>query len=104
MINIEWIIERVRTGNYELTAHAEHEREADKIIMENLEMAILNGEILEDYPEDPRGISCLVSGYGKEGFPIHIICGKTKNNNLRTIYIPTLPKWIDPRTRRKRNE
>lgn len=30
------------------------------------------GEIIEDYPEDTRGHSCLILGRGKKGRPIHI--------------------------------
>jgi hypothetical protein len=57
-------------------------------------------EILKSYPKDPKGPSCLVLGYARER-PIHIVCGKTKNNWLLviTVYIPIPPKWLDLRTR-----
>jgi len=68
-----------------------------------IESALLNGEILETYSDDLRGESCLVLGYGEIGVPIHVVCGKTKQNSLRiiTVYIPSTPKWLDDRTRRK---
>ncbi|MGQ9627726.1 MAG: DUF4258 domain-containing protein [Anaerolineae bacterium] len=68
-----------------------------------MERALLSGEILEDYPQDPRGHSCLVLGYGEQGYPIHVVCGRTPSGTIRiiTVYVPSFPKWLDPRTRRK---
>lgn len=70
-------------------------------LFEEIEEAMINGEILEDYVNDPRGPSCLVLGYGREGYPIHLVCGQTPSKALRiiTVYIPTPPRWIDPKTR-----
>jgi hypothetical protein len=36
--------------------------------------AIENGDVIEDYPEDSRGHSCLVLGKGYNERPIHIVC------------------------------
>jgi len=36
--------------------------------------ALLNGEIIEDYPEDKRGHSCLVYGKTRIGRDIHVLC------------------------------
>ena len=102
-IDLEWIKERIRNDEYEVSSHAEEERQAEKISLDEIEQAILSDEILEDYPNDPRGPSCLVLGYIRGGCPVHIICGKTPSGIARiiTVYIPSLPKWIDERTRRK---
>lgn len=64
--------------------------------------ALLDAEILESYPEDPRGASCLALGFSK-GQPIHVVCGRSKSDWLLiiTVYIPREPKWRDPRTRRR---
>lgn len=101
-IDISWIKQRIEDGEYEFSSHAEDERQIEKISIIEIENAILNGEILEDYPDDPRGPSCLILGYGEEGYPIHVVCGKTPSDSMRiiTVYIPSLPKWIDPKTRR----
>ncbi len=103
-MDIGWIKNKISEGDYEFSAHAEEERQADKLMIKEIEKALIDGEILEDYPDDPRGESCLVLGYGQIGVPIHIVCGKTKQDTLRiiTVYIPTAPKWIDERTRRKK--
>jgi hypothetical protein len=103
-INIKWVRQKISSEEYEYSGHAEKEREADKISLEDVEHAIFIGEIIEEYPDDPRGESCLVLGYGKDNYPIHIVCGRTVSSKLRiiTVYIPSLPKWLDERTRRRK--
>jgi len=103
-IELEWIKARIKNDEYEVSSHAENERQAEKISLDEIESAILSGEILEDYPDDPRGPNCLILGYIGRGCSVHIVCGKTLSGIIRiiTVYIPCLPKWIDERTRRKK--
>ena len=35
---------------------------------------VMAGEIIEDYPEDARGHSCLMLGFDSAGNPIHLVC------------------------------
>jgi hypothetical protein len=42
-------------GKYELSKHAERERESDMIPVEKLEQALRDCEVIEEYPDDPRG-------------------------------------------------
>ena len=102
-MDIEWIRQQVRSGNYEFSGHADDERQAERIPIADVEETLLNGEILEDYPNDPRGPSCLVLGHRSPGYPIHVVCGQTPSGRLRliTVYIPSQPKWVDERTRRR---
>jgi len=101
-MDIEEIKEKAKLDKYEISFHAEKERYAEDIIISDLETAIYNGEILEDYPNDPRGPSCLILGYSQNQ-PIHIVCGHAPMKWIRiiTVYIPKLPKWINERTRAK---
>lgn len=101
-MDIREIRETFSSDEYEISFHAEKERYAEDIKNSDIENVISNCEIIEDYPDDPRGSSCLILGYS-EGRPIHIVCGFTLIKWLRiiTVYIPKLPKWIDERTRAK---
>jgi len=101
-MDIRDIREKFESSKYETSFHAEKERYAEDIKISDIENVISNCEIIEDYPDDPRGPSCLILGYS-EGRPIHIVCGFTLIKWLRiiTIYTPKLPKWIDERTRAK---
>ena len=56
--------------------------------------AIENGEIIEDYPEDSRGHSCLLLGKGENKRPIHIVCSpKDEFLAIITAYIPDPNEW-----------
>ena len=92
----------IRNDRYEISLHAQEERFVEDISILDIEEAILKGDLLEDYPDDPRGPSCLILGYsGKK--PIHIVCSILPNRWARiiTVYTPRMPKWINPRQRRK---
>lgn len=65
---------RVRAGEYRFTVHALERRIERAIDKTEIEEAILNGEIIEDYPEDKYGPSCLILGFTKEDRPLHVQC------------------------------
>jgi len=102
-VDIEKIKERIISNRYEISFHAEKERYAENIMLSEIEHALLNGKILEDYPDDPRGASCLILGYSKKR-PLHIVCGYTTTKWVRilTVYIPKPPKWVNEKIRAKR--
>lgn len=64
---------------------------------------IEQGEVIEDYPEDQRGHSCLMIGYGNDGRPIHVVCSPEEDYlAIITAYIPDREQWEnDFKTRRK---
>lgn len=64
------------------------------ITTDEVRSAIENGEIIEDYPKDSRGHSCLVLGKGKNGRPIHIVCSpRDEFLAIITAYIPDPGEW-----------
>jgi hypothetical protein len=62
---------------------------------------ITTGEVIEDYPEDPRGHSCLLLGF-PEGRPVHVVCSpKDEYLAIITAYLPDPDQWTgDYRSRR----
>ena len=98
----EWISERVRKKEYLLSLHADEERRAEGLDITDLEEALLNGQVLEEYPNDHRGSSCLVYGTSQEQ-PIHVVCGRNKSGWMVviTVYIPSETKWQSPTKRRE---
>lgn len=64
---------------------------------------IEQGEVIEDYPEDQRGHSCLMFGYGNDDRPIHVVCSPKEDYlAIITAYIPDQEQWEnDFKTRRK---
>ena len=100
-MNVDEIKSKVRKNLYEYTLHAEIERKGDDLTFYQIEEAILAGGILECYPDDNRGESCLVVGFS-ENIPIHIICGRRGDKIvIVTVYVPKPPKFVDPWTRSK---
>lgn len=102
---IEEIRELVRAGRYEVSLHAQQERLEDDLDINEIETALLQGELIEGYPKDPRGPSCLVGGLAGPK-RIHVVIGwatrkQQVGRTLRviTVYIPRPPKWTDLRTR-----
>lgn len=100
---IQWF---VRQSSYEFSVHAQEERLEDNLDIADIESAILaNAEILEQYPNDPRGESCLVLCFAGS-VPIHLVLGwaarkrdGSKSLRVVTVYVPSPPKWSDPRKR-----
>jgi hypothetical protein len=98
-MNVEDIRARVRRNEYVYSLHAEVERKAEDLTFAQIEQALLNGEILEQYHDTGRGESCLVVGFAGET-PIHVVCGRRGGKiALVTVYIPRPPMFIDPWTR-----
>jgi len=97
MITLDWIIEQVVSDAYFYSQHADEERKSDNLLISEIEEALLSGTILESYPDDPRGNSCLVVGFTKRGKPLHIVCGQSGDALvIITVYIPSPPKFITP--------
>jgi hypothetical protein len=95
--------ELIENGKYRMTLHAEIERDADRITMDEIEIA-LGGEkceLIEDYPEDPRGHSFLLLGFSVEGQPIHAVCSFHEDTLvIITVYRPDSNLWVNWRVRR----
>lgn len=101
-LELAWIQERIQKNEYLYSFHADEERRHEGLSTAEVEQALLNGQILEDYPNDPRGPSCLVYGDGG-GKPIHVVCGYNRSGwlVLITVYIPTMHKWKSPTERNR---
>ena len=57
-----------------MTVHCLERSIERSIEVEDIECAIESGEIIEYYPEDKYGPSCLILGYTKKRRPLHIQC------------------------------
>jgi hypothetical protein len=63
--------------------------------------AIEQGEVIEDYPADARGHSCLLLGAGHAGRPIHVVCAPKEDYlAVITAYLPDEDEWSDDFRRR----
>ena len=63
---------------------------------------VLQGELLEDYPHDPRGHSCLLLGFGDADRPVHVVCSpKDDYLAIITAYLPDPAQWSEDFRRRR---
>ncbi|MBE9012503.1 DUF4258 domain-containing protein [Pseudanabaenaceae cyanobacterium LEGE 13415] len=59
-----------------------------------IERVVATGEIIEDYPEDARGHSCLMFGLGRDDRAIHVVCApKDEYLAIITAYLPDPDQW-----------
>jgi hypothetical protein len=60
-----------------------------------------DAEVIEQYPDDKFGPSCLILGYTKAGRPLHVQCSYPSRPLLKiiTIHQPDPTLWIDYRVR-----
>ncbi len=98
---INFIREKVRKQEYDLSSHAHRERQEEQITIAEIEQALLVGDIIEEYSKDERGKSCLVVAK-VESKPIHAVCGMRNNRLLIvTVYRPKQPIWVSYKKRAK---
>jgi hypothetical protein len=96
-LQIEWIKECIRGPKYYYSKHGDIERQNDNLTIVEIEEALLQGSILEHYPDTGRGASCLMVGFTKKGKPVHIVCGRRGDSLVViTVYIPSAPKFKTP--------
>ena len=66
-----------------------------------VERVASQGELIEDYPNDPRGHSCLLLGCGAGDRPVHVVCSpKDDYLAIITAYLPDPPQWSEDFRRR----
>lgn len=96
-MDLKIIREKILAGEYDLSEHAHKERQIEKITIEEIKRTILKSDIIEEYPKDPRGPSCLI---GNEN--LHVVCGFRAGRILIvTNYRPEGSVWLDYKTRAK---
>lgn len=103
---IEQIRTKIQAGQFEFSKHAVDQSILRQISVQELREAIANGEIIEDYPEDKYGPSCLILGYTQAGRPLHIQCSYPFRPLIKiiTLYEPDPVHWLDFRVRRTQDE
>ena len=91
-------------GDYAISEHADSEMEYDNVTRQMLAAAIGKDlpEVVEDYPHDLRGASCLVLAWLSPTEPVHVVIAYwTEIPRVITVYRPNLERWHeDYKTRR----
>lgn len=99
---IEEIRQKILMGEYEFSQHALDQLIKRRILIREIPEIILQGEIIEDYPDDKYGASCLIFGLTLNNRVLHVLCSYPTRPLIKviTVYEPNLQDWLDYRYRR----
>jgi len=103
VISLDAIRDKVRRRRYEFSRHAVEQSILRDIRAIEVEEALLNrSEVVEDYPDDKRGPTCLILGFTSGGRPLHVQVSHPSRPVLKivTLYEPDSNIWIDFRHRK----
>ena len=101
---VQKIKEAFRKDRYEYSLHAVDQSILRHITRKEILEMVENGQIIEDYPEDKFGPSCLIYGKTNLERPLHIQCSYPVRSKIKiiTVYEPDPEEWIDFRKRREK--
>ena len=100
---IDQIQKKIAAEQFEFSKHAVDQSIIRRISVQELREAIASGEIIEDYPEDKYGPSCLIYGRTRADRPLHVQCSYPSRTRVKiiTVYKPDPARWIDFKQRRR---
>ncbi len=100
---IDELRQKFRRCEYEYALHAVDQSILKHITRQEVEEAMVTGEVIEDYPTDKYGPSCLVFGVTSTNRPIHLQRTYPDDPKVKiiTVYEPDPNKWIGFRIRRR---
>lgn len=103
---IDQIRQKIVQGQFEFSRHAVDQSLIRHISVQELREAIAAGEIIEDYPDDKYGPSCLIFGFTLAKRPVHIQCSYPTRPLIKiiTLYEPDPKRWIDFKVRSRQDE
>ncbi len=100
---IDDIRAKVANDQFEFSRHAVDQSNLRSIIVQEVREAIAAGDVIEDYPGDKYGPSCLLLGFTVEGRSLHVQCSHPSRPLIKiiTLYEPDPDQWVDLRTRKE---
>lgn len=102
---IQSIQEKIENNEFEFSRHAVDQSILRNISVQEIREALTDdAKIIEKYPEDKYGPSCLILGYTKINRPLHVQCSYPSRATLKiiTLYEPNPSKWTNFHLRKKR--
>lgn len=97
MLLIDEFIIKIKASQFEFSKHAVDQSISRRISVQEVKEAIAKGEIIENYPEDRYGPSCLIFGRTETDRPLHIQCSYPSRPLIKiiTLYEPDAALWIN---------
>jgi hypothetical protein len=101
---LEEIRSKMLRRQYEFSKHSVDQSLIRNISVDEVEEAISGRcEIIEDYPDDKYGSSCLILGFTNARRPLHLQCSYPSRPLIKiiTLYEPDPDLWVDFRIRKE---
>ncbi|MGQ9627704.1 MAG: DUF4258 domain-containing protein [Anaerolineae bacterium] len=90
MVNLARLKREVRERNCEFSWHAYLRCRQRHYSSSEVITAILNGEVIEDYPDDFPYLSCLICGFTPSERPVHIVVALAPEGVAPAVTIVTV--------------
>lgn len=92
---IDQLRDKIRRGLVEYSLHATRQLIARNITPEEVAQSVLAGEVIEDYPQDKYGPSCLLVGRTLNQRVLHVPCMHPSRPLVKvvTAYEPDPAEW-----------
>ena len=96
---------KISNCQFEFSQHAADQTILRRISVQELRDAMEDSELIEYYPDDKYGPSCLILGHTRLGRPLHVQCSHPSRALIKiiTLYEPDPSKWVGFRERRSRD-
>ncbi len=91
----------IREDNVFFTEHAVQQMAKRGIDDDEVLETILSGEIIEEYPADKYGPSCLIYGQTDGGRHLHVVSSLPPRVRIITVYEPDSDEWLNNRRKKK---
>jgi hypothetical protein len=99
-VDLKAVQEAVAQGNYLYSQHALQRMIDRHITRAEVEQAITTAEMIEDYPLDKGGPSCLIYGETEGKRALHVQVSAAPSVKIVTAYEPDPAEWENLRVRK----
>jgi len=101
---LERVRDPIHAGDVRISEHGYDELAEDELTAREVLAGVQGAEVVEEYPNYPKGPCVLVLQKGRTGEPIHIVWGIPEGHEklvlLVTAYRPDPERWDKTFTRR----
>ena len=103
---VDEIRAKIALGQYEFSRHAVDQTILRHITLAEILGAVSGAELLENYPNDKYGPSCLLLGFTASQRPLHLQCSHPSRTLIKviTVYEPDPVLWFNVRERRRKGD